>query len=339
MDFSAVLTTLAQWPFDPAVLTGLVISAWLYWRGARYMRAHGLGRHLRAWRTALFAAGLLVVFFTLNSPLDAWSDQYLWAHMLQHELLAVVAAPLLLLGEPLMVMWRGIPLGGRRVSARWLVRQGWPVRLFETLERFFRRPAVSWLTFVALFSVWHLPALYDLATEHVAIHAFEHLCFIFGGLVFWSQMIPSLPFKPRIGPLAQALYFALAAMWSNVLGWAFMFSTTPSYPYYVRLPRTPDMISAITDQHIAGGVMDATDIVIFISCIIVALGLWLLAEERKSDLEPALLVSPSDQPPGQPGATPPSDQPEPAPSLEPELVSLASPSESVLVTTGASSAG
>ncbi len=285
MNLSAFLTSLAQWPYDPTVIIGLVISAALYWRGASYMRSHGLGRHLRSWRTALFALGLVVILFTLNSPIDDWADQYLWVHMLQHELLALVAAPLLLLGEPLMIMWRGIPLKGRRVAAGWLVRQGWPVRLFETLVNFFRRPAASWLTFVMLFSVWHLPALYDIATENEVIHAFEHICFIFGGLVFWSQFIPSLPFKPRIGPLAQAAYFFLAAMWGNVLGWAFMFSTTPSYPYYANLPRTSDMISAIIDQHIAGAVMDVADTAIFISCIMTAIGLWLLEVERKSERE------------------------------------------------------
>jgi putative membrane protein len=290
VNFSAFLVSLAQWPFDPTVIIGLVVSAALYWRGVRYMRSHGLGRHLRSWRSALFALGLIVIFFTLNSPLDDWADQYLWAHMIQHELLAVVAAPLLLLGEPLMVMWRGVSLNGRRASAKWFVRQKWPVRLFESLEHFFRRPAVSWLTFVILFSVWHLPALYDLATEHVLIHAFEHICLIFGGLVFWSQFIPSLPYKPRIGPLAQALYFGLAAMWGNVLGWAFMFSTTPSYPYYASLSRTPGMISAITDQHIAGGIMDAADTAIFITCIMIAIGLWLLEVERKSEREADQLV-------------------------------------------------
>lgn len=313
MNLSAALTVLAQWPFDPGVIAGLVISAALYWRGARYMRAHGLGRHLRRWRTGLFMLGLVVVLFTLNSPLDGWSDQYLAAHMAQHELLALVAAPLLLLGEPLMVMWRGIPLDGRRVTARWAVQQRWPVRLFETLEHFFRRPAVSWLTFVILFSAWHLPSLYDLATEYVVIHALEHICFIFGGLVFWSQFIPSRPFRPTIKPLAQALYFGLAAMWGNVLGWAFMFSTTPSYPYYASLPRTADMISAIVDQHIAGAIMDIADLVAFISCIMVAIALWLQADEQNSDMEYATLPGPTEKPLPPAPAAPDPAPPDPAP--------------------------
>lgn len=300
MGLPSLLSSLANWPFDPAVVIGLVISAAFYWLGAHYMQTHGLGRRLVWWRMALFALGLLVIFLTLDSPLDAWSDQYLWAHMLQHELLALVGAPLLLLGEPLMVMWRGIPLRGRRVTARWFFQRSWPVRLFETLEGFFRRPVVSWLTFVILFSVWHLPTLYDLAADNPGVHAFEHICFIFGGLVFWSQFIPSFPFKPNLNPLGQTVYFFVAALWGNVLGWPFMFSTTPSYAHYIQIARTAGMISAITDQHIAGGVMDAADTAIFVSCTIAALALWLQEMERSTDatetlaeLRPAVDAAPT----------------------------------------------
>ena len=320
MAIPAILAWVASWPYDPAVIAGIAITAALYWLGARYMRARGLGRNLRAWRAALFTLGLLTLFLTLDSPLDDLADQLLWAHMLQHELLALAVAPLLLLGEPLMVMWRGVPLGGRRAIAGWAVRAGWPARLFDALERFFRRPAVSWLTLVVLFSVWHLPALYDLATEHAALHAFEHLCFLFGGLVFWSQLIPSLPFKPKLKPLWQAVYFGLAAMWGNVLGWAFMFSTTPSYPYYAHLARTPGMVSAIVDEHIAGGVMDIADTAIFISCIMIALGHWLREVERQSEnaddaehATEARTFTPAVAPPVKPAAAP---SPPPVPPVE-----------------------
>jgi len=57
--FSAFLLSLAQWPFDPAVIIGVVISAALHWRGVSDRRAHGLGRHLRPWRAALFALAAL----------------------------------------------------------------------------------------------------------------------------------------------------------------------------------------------------------------------------------------------------------------------------------------
>ena len=77
------------------------------------------------------------------------------------------------------------------------------------------------------------------------------------------------------------MYFGLAALWGNVLGWAFMFNTTAIYPYYAALPRAAGAISAVTDEHLAGGVMDAADTAIFLSAIIIALALWLRDDERR----------------------------------------------------------
>ena len=282
MNPSTLLAAALHWPIDPPVVVGLIITAVLYWAGLRYARERGIERrHLARWRTALFVLALVVIFFTLDSPLDTMADSFVWAHMVQHELLTMVAAPLLLLSQPFMLIWRGVPLGTRRTTLRWMMRKRWPYRTLEAIVTFLRKPAVSWIAFTGLFSVWHLPWLYDAATENDAIHAVEHICFLVTAVFFWSQVIPSLPFKPRLTYPAQALYFALAAMWGNVLGSAFIFSTTPVYPYYAALPRAAGVISAVVDEHIAGGVMDAADTAIFISMIIVALALWLRDDEQR----------------------------------------------------------
>jgi cytochrome c oxidase assembly factor CtaG len=282
VNLSALISVLTHWPMDPAVVVGLIITGVLYWLGYRYARRLGIERrHLTPWRTALFVLALVVIFFTLNSPLDTWADTYVWAHMVQHELLTLVAAPLLLLSQPFMLIWRGVPLVARRGIMRWMSRSRWPLRTLEAIVNFMRKPAISWIAFTGLFSIWHLPALYDAATQNDNIHAFEHICFLVTAVFFWSQMIPSLPLKPRLGHPGQALYFGLAMLWGNVLGWAFVDATVPFYPYYNALPRAASDISAITDLHFAGGVMDVADTAVFISLIIVALGLWLRDEERK----------------------------------------------------------
>src|SRR5579883_3465935 len=104
----------AAWTFDPTVLLGLVVAAFLYARGAQYSIQRGLARHLRWWRAACFFGGLVVILLALESPIDAEANRYLWVHMVQHELLTIVAPPLLLLGEPLWPMWRALPLAWRR---------------------------------------------------------------------------------------------------------------------------------------------------------------------------------------------------------------------------------
>lgn len=282
MQLSTLGAMLANWSIDPLVVVGLIITGVLYWAGYRYALRTGIERrHLTWWRTALFILALLVIFFTLNSPLDTLADSLVYAHMIQHELLTMVAAPLLLFSQPFMLIWRGVPLGARRATLKWMAGARWPLRTLEAIFGFWRKPVVSWLAFTVLFSAWHLPWLYDAATENDAIHALEHMCFLVTAVFFWSQIIPSLPFKPRLSYPKQALYFALAAMWGNIMGFAFMFSTTPIYPYYAALPRAAGAISAVTDIHLAGGVMDAADTALFLSAIIIALALWLRDDERR----------------------------------------------------------
>ena len=103
-----------------------------------------------------FYAGLLTIFVALDSPLDGLADQWLWAHMIEHELLILVAAPLLLLGEPLWPVWRALPRSVRRTTLRSVLRLGWPRRAWEWVESWLFSPVTALVLFIVTFSLWHL---------------------------------------------------------------------------------------------------------------------------------------------------------------------------------------
>lgn len=269
----------AAWTFEPTVLFGLVASGFLYWRGAQYSIKRGLARHLRWWRAACFFGGLLVILLALESPIDAQAEQYLWVHMVQHELLTLVAPPLLLLGEPMWPMWRALPLAWRRGVLRWALRQRWPRQVGDALAHVFRMPIVIWLVFIGVFDLWHLPVLYGATLVNNTIHILEHVLFLGTALLFWAQIIPSRPLQPRMNYFKRAAFLGLAALEGNVFGFFFLFATTPIYAHYAQIARTPGMISAVADVHYAGAVMDGADTFIIISVIMALLGLWLQAEE------------------------------------------------------------
>src|SRR5215469_16646419 len=105
---------LTVWSFDPSVLVGLALSALLYLRGVAYTSRRGIGPHLRWWQITSFYLGLLVIFIALESEIDVAAAQLLWVHMVQHDLLTMVAPPLLLLGVPTWVIWRAFPASWRR---------------------------------------------------------------------------------------------------------------------------------------------------------------------------------------------------------------------------------
>src|SRR5258708_26987603 len=91
---------LADWPFHPTIIAGVLLAAVLYWRGLSYSQSRGLARHVPWWRAAAFAAALLLLLLALDSPLEALADKVLWPHMLQHELPPLGAPPLLLFTTP-----------------------------------------------------------------------------------------------------------------------------------------------------------------------------------------------------------------------------------------------
>src|SRR5207253_813762 len=107
------------WSFEPWVLACLAISAGLYATGVvRLWRHAGIGRGIGTLAVTAFAAGWWVLGVALVSPLDPLGGRLFSAHMVQHELLMVVAAPLLVLGRPLAAWAWALPAGWRQPVGR-----------------------------------------------------------------------------------------------------------------------------------------------------------------------------------------------------------------------------
>lgn len=262
-----------DWTFEPTVLLGVGIWALLYWRGVRYSARHGTARRVTRGRVVSFALGLLAVIVALESPIDLWSDRYLWVHMVQHELLTMVAAPLLVLGSPTLPLLRAFPLGMRRVVLRWGMRQGWLRGLWGQIGHPLGSPDGAWLLFVGDFALWHLPPLYDLTLERAPVHYLEHLLFLGTAILFWAQAIPSPPFGQRRSFTDRAVFLGTVVLMGNVLDVIFIAAPAPLYSYYAMLPRSSGTISAMSDQSIAGGIMNGVETVVLVSVILL---LWKL---------------------------------------------------------------
>ena len=98
------------WGLDPLVILSLALSGWLYWRGVRRLwREAQTGRGIARWEAAAYAGGWFMLFVALVSPLHPMGEVLFSAHMTQHELLMLVAAPLLVMGRPLPYFLWGLP--------------------------------------------------------------------------------------------------------------------------------------------------------------------------------------------------------------------------------------
>lgn len=288
---SVISLLTSGWSFEPQIIFGVLLGCVLYWRGIQWSLRRGYRHSLEWWRVALFYLAALSFLIALESPIDYWAGTYFWAHMLQHEILIFVTAPLALISAPWMPLWRGVPLTWRRAILRPIARNRAVFPAVHRISRVVGSPVFAWLFFVVDLSIWHIPAMYDLTEANDAIHYTEHALFLLTALLFWGQILPSFPFKPRLGYAGQIIYLFAATLQGNLLDWFLMTATTPIYGYYAALPRTPDMVSAIVDEHIAAGIMMVTSIFAFVLLLMVTAGLWLIEEERRSEAATAQLLA------------------------------------------------
>jgi putative membrane protein len=237
-----------SWSLQPPVLVGLAAAGWAYWRGTRKLWTGGRRRGLTGWQVVAFTGGLLSLFVALVSPLHRLSSELLWVHMVQHILLVLVGAPLIVLGAPLIPSTLALPLPWRRRIRSW-GRIGW----LAAATGLVTRPLSAWVLHVGALWAWHSPSLYDAAVGSEGIHALEHLTFLATGILFWWAAIHPGARRGLAGG-GDVLYVFTAGVQSGALGAVLTFAGSALYPSYVttvaRWGLTP-----LQDQQLAGVIM------------------------------------------------------------------------------------
>lgn len=234
-----------RWELEPPLVAALATAALLYVLGFRRRAS----RSRRAWiDAACFAGGLGALVLALASPLAAYDDELFWAHMAQHVLLLTVAPPLIVLGRPWATISRVLPLRVRRAAASVAHGDGLVIRWLG-------RPPVALALFCAVLAAWHLPALYDATLRSGALHDLEHAMFLATGLLFWSQLIDSPPFRSRLDYPVRAVYAGVAMLTGWVLAVVLATASAPIYQGYAALGSRPGGITALADQQLAAGLM------------------------------------------------------------------------------------
>lgn len=263
-----------SWSWDPLAVLPLAVSGTVYAVGlARLWRSDAGRRAVRPWQAASFAAGWLVLLLALASPLDVLSDILLSAHMTQHELLMVVAAPLMVLGRPLAVFLWALPAERRMPLA------GWGDRHLLHAWRWITGPLAVWLLHATALWVWHVRPLYEATLDHPGIHLLQHVSFFGTALLFWWALVQG--WYGRLGYGLSVLYVFTTALHSGALGALLTFAPNVWYPIYA--PRTAAWgTSAIEDQQLAGLLMW---IPFSLSFLIVGLALfaaWMGESDRRA---------------------------------------------------------
>jgi putative membrane protein len=234
------------WVWSPFITVPLALGAAWYAAGvAAVWRASTVGRGIRAWEVACFAGGWLALVLALVSPLHPLGEVLFSAHMAQHELMMVIAAPLLVLGRPLVPYVWAMPPQWRRASGD-LTRNVQFQRVWSRLTS----PGAAWVLHAAAIWVWHIPFLYDATLDNAVVHTLQHVSFLGTALLFWWSVLRG----SRLGRGSAVGYLFTTMLHTGALGVILAFTNALWYPAY----ETTTMrwgLSPIDDQQLGGLIM------------------------------------------------------------------------------------
>ncbi|HLG71162.1 MAG TPA: cytochrome c oxidase assembly protein [Chloroflexota bacterium] len=214
---SSVLT---HWEIEPSIILGLVaVVAGFVWLQRQPRLAVSNGRRV------CFGVAIVLLAVALLSPLDEISDRYLLvAHMIQHLLLVLLVAPLLV---------RALP-------------RPWG-------ERITIHPALAFASFNIVFAISHAPIWYEATLVHEPLHVVEHALYLGTGMLNWLPVLNPAK-ERRLAEPMQMLYLFFETLPMFVVGALLSLSDQAVYAFYLRAPRIAG-ISAVEDQSMAGLLM------------------------------------------------------------------------------------
>jgi putative membrane protein len=262
------------WSLEPAVMIGLGLTLWLYVAGCRAVwRSAGPSHGIRGWEAAWFAGGWLTLAAALVSPLHRLGGVVFSAHMAQHELLMAAAAPLLVLGRPIVAFLWAVPINWRRrlgaAASSTAISVSWA---------FLTRPVVAWTVHAAAIWLWHVPALYQASLASELVHTVQHVSFLGSALLFWWALLRGR--EGRLGLPTAIVYLFTTAVHTSLLGALLAFSSRVWYPIY-QTSTVAWGLTSLEDQQLAGIIMWVPAGLAYLIAGLAVTGSWLREPTRR----------------------------------------------------------
>lgn len=253
-----------HWHTEPLLLITLLVVGWLYALGTGPLRSRiAPGADFPRRQVILFYLGLIIVYLAVGSPLDQIGEQFLFsAHMVQHMLLIYISPVLFILGAPTWLI-------------DWLLQPEWVRKPMKVLSH----PICGGLLFIFIFTLWHVPVLYEAALHDKRIHVLEHwTIFLPSILMLWPYLTTSA-LVPRSGYGIRMIAIFLL-MVGQLPVFAFLsFAGEPLYPTYEWAPRIIEL-DALSDQILGGIIMKVVNMIFSLTILGISFYYWARSEEQ-----------------------------------------------------------
>jgi cytochrome c oxidase assembly factor CtaG len=262
---------------DPIGALLLAVIAFVYVRGEWRLSRGTPPGDARRRRSACFWLGWLALAVSLGPPLEAWTGGSFAAHMAQHEIMMLVAAPLMVVARPYGVILWGLPQPLADVLARLMQARG-----TRRVALSLCSPIVAWLLHAAVLWSWHVPPAFEAALANAPVHWIQHITFFLSAVIFWWSVFAPGPLAERRGAAIVSVF--TTAVHTSLLGTLLTFSTRAWYPTY-SLAANPWGLGAVEDQQLGGLIMWIPGGTVFLLAGLALTAMWLKdAEKRASSL-------------------------------------------------------
>lgn len=275
-----------HWGGTPLEIALILGPAVWYALGVRAVWASaGAGHGVTRLQAAAFAAGTLSLCIALLSPLDAAAEALFSFHMMQHLLLIVVAAPLWVLGAPLLPSLWALPVKARRRLATW-----WNARrALRITVAALVAPAPVFIAHSAALWFWHFPGPYQAALRDPAIHALEHAAFFGTALLFWWEVIQPAG-RRRVSYTTALILLGGVMVQGSALGAVLMFARHPWYPAHGPGARAWG-VTLMADQQAAGLIMWVPAGLVYVVAAAILFVALMRADERRETIAAGALTA------------------------------------------------
>ena len=232
------------WTLDPVLIVPLGVALLVYAVGWLKLSRRASTPPPGA---PLFLSGWLVLTLSLVSPLHEAGERSFTMHMIEHELIMLVATFLLAASNSGGVLAWGLPRPVRAALAG-----SWKSPL-QSLWKRLTEPVTATMIQAAVMWAWHAPPLFDRALEHSGWHIAQHGCFFAGSLLFWWAMLHPRARSGGYGVSAACLF--ATSLIGGALGALMSFSASPWYADYAAMGMTGIGLDPVDDQRLAGLIM------------------------------------------------------------------------------------
>lgn len=264
----------AMWEFDPLIVFILLSSGIIYTLGIRNLwRSSGVGHGITKRGAACYALGWFSLAIALVSPLHLLGELLFSMHMTQHEILMLVAAPLIVLGRPFVAAAWALPSGSRKTFGT-AVRSSAVNRTWTFLSN----AAVAWVVHAVALWTWHIPTMFQATLSSDFVHTLQHASFFGTALLFWWAILFGKRGLQSYG--AGVLYLFTTMVQSGLLGIFLTLTSTVWYPAYTSTTESFGL-SPIEDQQIGGLIMWIPAGLVYMFAALVMFSAWLRESEKR----------------------------------------------------------